>query len=152
MPVRGPGPTPSLHDATRGRILFGGDYNPEQWPEEVWEQDVRLMQHAGVNSATVGVFSWARIEPRPGVREFGWLTGWRTAARARHRDGAGHTDGASPPPWMGARHPDTLPRDEDGRTVWWGRGSSSAPAPPRTGRTRRRSPRTWPPGTPGIRC
>lgn len=64
---------PSLHDATRGRLLFGGDYNPEQWPEEVWADDVRLMEEAGVNSVTVGVFSWATIEPRPGAREFGWL-------------------------------------------------------------------------------
>ena len=35
---------PSLHDAARGRILFGGDYNPEQWPEEVWADDVRLIR------------------------------------------------------------------------------------------------------------
>ncbi|WP_236243750.1 beta-galactosidase [Streptomyces sp. CC228A] len=119
---------PSLHDATRGRILFGGDYNPEQWPEEVWEQDVRLMQDAGVNSATVGVFSWARIEPRPGAREFGWLD---RLADLLHAHGIGMvlaTPTASPPPWMGARHPDTLPRDEDGRTVWWGSRQQFCPS------------------------
>ena len=64
---------PSLHDATRGRLLFGGDYNPEQWPREVWDEDVRLMREAGVNLATVGVFSWALLEPRPGEYDFGWL-------------------------------------------------------------------------------
>lgn len=64
---------PTLADATRGRILFGGDYNPEQWPEELWREDVRLMKEAGVNSVTVGVFSWAKLEPTPGAREFGWL-------------------------------------------------------------------------------
>lgn len=64
---------PSLRDAARGRILFGGDYNPEQWPEEVWEDDTRLMKEAGVNSVTLGVFSWAAIEPRPGARgSAGW--------------------------------------------------------------------------------
>ncbi len=57
---------PGLTDATRGRILFGGDYNPEQWPEEVWQEDVRLMKEAGVNSVTVGVFSWAELEPTRG--------------------------------------------------------------------------------------
>ena len=30
-------------------IAYGGDYNPDQWPEEVWEEDVRLMQESGVN-------------------------------------------------------------------------------------------------------
>lgn len=39
-----PNPAPNLGDATRGRILFGGDYNPEQWPEETWHEDVRLMK------------------------------------------------------------------------------------------------------------
>ena len=52
-------------------IAYGGDYNPEQWPEEVWVEDVRLMREAGVNLATVGVFAWASIEPRPGELDFG---------------------------------------------------------------------------------
>ncbi|MFF1919727.1 beta-galactosidase [Streptomyces sp. NPDC058221] len=111
---------PSLRDAARGRILFGGDYNPEQWPEEVWEDDARLMKEAGVNSVTLGVFSWAMIEPRPGEREFGWLD---RLMDLMHAHGIGvvlATPTASPPPWMGARHPETLPRTEDGSIVWYG--------------------------------
>ncbi|ROQ59879.1 beta-galactosidase [Streptomyces sp. 840.1] len=111
---------PSLRDAARGRILFGGDYNPEQWPEEVWEDDARLMKEAGVNSVTLGVFSWAKIEPRPGAREFGWLD---RLMDLMHAHGIGvvlATPTASPPPWMGARHPETLPRSEDGSIVWYG--------------------------------
>ncbi|WP_405939768.1 beta-galactosidase [Streptomyces sp. NBC_00726] len=111
---------PSLRDAARGRILFGGDYNPEQWPEEVWEDDVRLMKEAGVNSVTLGVFSWAKIEPRPGAREFDWLD---RLMDLMHAHGIGvvlATPTASPPPWMGARHPETLPRAEDGSIVWYG--------------------------------
>ncbi|WP_406839127.1 beta-galactosidase [Streptomyces sp. AHU1] len=120
---RGTGPEPgrpSLSDATRGRILFGGDYNPEQWPEETWHEDVRLMKEAGVNSVTLGVFSWARLEPRPGAREFGWLD---RLMDLMHEHGVGvvlATPTSSPPPWMGRLHPETLPRDEDGRTEWWG--------------------------------
>ncbi|MFG3496662.1 beta-galactosidase [Streptomyces sp. NPDC047886] len=111
---------PSLHDATRGRILFGGDYNPEQWPEETWADDLRMMKDAGVNSVTLGVFSWARLEPRPGARDFGWLD---RLMDLTHTHGVGvvlATPTASPPPWMGSRHPETLPRDENGQTVWWG--------------------------------
>ncbi|WP_371631146.1 beta-galactosidase [Streptomyces sp. NBC_00341] len=111
---------PSLRDAARGRILFGGDYNPEQWPEEVWEDDARLMKEAGVNSVTLGVFSWAKIEPRPGAREFGWLD---TLMDLMHAHGIGvvlATPTASPPPWMGSRHPETLPRAEDGSVIWYG--------------------------------
>ncbi|UED86449.1 beta-galactosidase [Streptomyces profundus] len=111
---------PTLTDATRGALLFGGDYNPEQWPQEVWAQDIRLMREAGVNLATVGVFSWATIEPRPGAREFGWLD---RVLDLLHEGGVGvclATPTASPPPWMGARHPETLPRDQHGGVVWYG--------------------------------
>ncbi|MCZ4603765.1 beta-galactosidase [Streptomyces sp. Lzd4kr] len=111
---------PDLSDATRGRLLFGGDYNPEQWPEETWHEDVRLMKEAGVNSVTLGVFSWAKLEPRPGAREFGWLD---RLMDLMHENGIGvvlATPTSSPPPWMGRLHPETLPRDEDGRTEWWG--------------------------------
>ncbi|MFD5074577.1 beta-galactosidase [Streptomyces sp. NPDC058371] len=104
----------------QNRILFGGDYNPEQWPEETWLQDVRLMQDAGVNSVTLGVFSWAKLEPRPGVRNFGWLD---RLMDLMHDNGIGvvlATPTASPPPWLGKLHPETLPRDENGQIVWWG--------------------------------
>lgn len=112
--------SPSLADVTRGRILFGGDYNPEQWPQETWLEDVRLMEEAGVNSVTLGVFSWCRLEPEPGAREFGWLD---RLMDLLHEHGVGvvlATPTSSPPPWLGRLHPDTLPRDADGRIEWWG--------------------------------
>ncbi|WP_399943298.1 beta-galactosidase [Streptomyces sp. BBFR25] len=111
---------PDLSDVTGRRILYGGDYNPEQWPEETWPEDVRLMRAAGVNSVTLGVFSWSRLEPRPGVHDFGWLD---RLMDLLHEGGIGvvlATPTASPPPWLGHLHPDTLPRDADGRTEWWG--------------------------------
>ncbi|MFD8008993.1 beta-galactosidase [Streptomyces sp. NPDC058955] len=111
---------PGLSDATRGRLLFGGDYNPEQWPEETWREDVRLMKAAGVNSVTLGVFSWSTLEPEPGTREFGLLD---TMMDLMHDNGIGvvlATPTSSPPPWMGRLHPETLPVTEDGRTEWWG--------------------------------
>ena len=55
------------------RIWYGGDYNPDQWPEEVWDDDVRLMKKAGVNLVSVGIFSWAKIETSEGVYDFDWL-------------------------------------------------------------------------------
>ncbi|PPS87709.1 beta-galactosidase [Streptomyces sp. MH60] len=111
---------PNLSDVTGRRILYGGDYNPEQWPEETWPEDVRLMKAAGVNSVTLGVFSWSRLEPRPGVHDFAWLD---RLMDLMHQAGIGvvlATPTASPPPWLGHLHPDTLPRDAEGRTEWWG--------------------------------
>ncbi|MEV8564996.1 beta-galactosidase [Streptomyces sp. NPDC051322] len=111
---------PELNDATRGRLLYGGDYNPEQWPEEIWHEDLRLMKSAGVNSVTLGVFSWSMLEPEPGAREFGRLD---TLMDLMHDNGIGvvlATPTSAPPPWMGRLHPDTLPVTEEGRTEWWG--------------------------------
>ena len=73
---------------------FGGDWNPEQWPSSVWDEDLRLMREAHVNLVTLGVFSWAYLEPTPGRYEFGWLdtvldkcldAGCRRRPRHRHR-------------------------------------------------------------------
>ena len=71
------------------RIWYGGDYNPDQWPEEVWDDDVRLMKKAGVNLVSVGIFSWAKIETSEGVYDFDWLDHHRQAGRGRRRRGFG---------------------------------------------------------------
>lgn len=121
---------PSLDDATRGQILFGGDYNPEQWPREVWQEDVRLMREAGVNLATVGVFSWAMLEPAPGARDFGWLDEILDLLHANGIGVALATPTASPPPWMGKRWPETLPRNQDGTVRNYGSRNCFCPSSP----------------------
>lgn len=57
------------------RVLHGGDYNPEQWLDcpEILEEDIRLMKKAHVNCVTLGVFSWAMLEPSEGNYQFEWL-------------------------------------------------------------------------------
>ncbi|MDI6101938.1 beta-galactosidase [Actinoplanes sp. NEAU-A12] len=95
-------------------LFYGGDYNPEQWPEEVWDEDVTLMRQAGVNIATVGVFAWSDLEPEQGRYEFGWLD--RVLDRL-HTGGirvALATPTASPPPWFTLAHPEALPVNADG--------------------------------------
>ncbi|KQR66036.1 beta-galactosidase [Frigoribacterium sp. Leaf172] len=96
------------------RVLFGGDYNPEQWPEHVWHDDARLMAIAGVNTVTLGVFSWSSIEPREGEYDFGWLD---RVIDLMHAHGIGvvlATPTASPPPWFTKAHPEALNRTADG--------------------------------------
>ncbi|HEX4061308.1 MAG TPA: beta-galactosidase [Streptosporangiaceae bacterium] len=103
-----------------GGIAYGGDYNPEQWPESVWAQDVQLMAEAGVNLVTVGVFSWARLQPAPGELTAGWLDRvldllaeagiWADLATAT----------AAPPAWLIAAHPEILPVTADGTRLGFG--------------------------------
>lgn len=109
-----PGTTfPTIADG----FAFGGDYSPEQWPEEVWLEDVRLMQEAGVNSVNVGVFSWGLLEVADGVFEFGWLD---RVLDLLHEHGIGvnlATPTAAPPMWLLQEHPEVLRVDADGRSV-----------------------------------
>lgn len=55
------------------RLYYGGDYNPEHWSPDVWAEDLKLMAEASVSMVTVGIFSWAQVEPRPGEFDFGWF-------------------------------------------------------------------------------
>ncbi|RAX45515.1 beta-galactosidase [Arthrobacter sp. AQ5-06] len=95
-------------------LAFGGDYNPEQWPEETWDEDVRLMREAGVNLVSVGIFSWSLLEPSEGVYEFGWLDRVLDLLHANgiRVDLANAT--ASPPPWFSHKYPQSLPVTVDG--------------------------------------
>ncbi|MFJ9245869.1 beta-galactosidase [Streptomyces sp. NPDC101776] len=107
-------------DASTPRLAYGADYNPEQWPREVWDEDIRLMREAGVNIVSVGIFSWARIQPAQDTWDFGWLD---EIMDLLHAGGIGvdlATATASPPPWLSTEHPEILPVTAAGETLWPG--------------------------------
>ena len=101
-------------------MLYGADYNPDQWPEEVWDDDVRLMREAGVNVVSLGIFAWSRIQPTEDVWDFGWLDRIIDKLHAGGIQINLATATASPPPWVERR----LPRDP----------AAPIRAAPRTGR------------------
>lgn len=111
-------------------MLYGGDYNPEQWSEETWLEDVQLMQQAGVNLVSLGIFSWSLLEPRPGHYDFSWLD---RIIDLLHRHGIKldlATATASPPPWMAKHHPETLPVTRTGVKLWPGSRQQYCPSSP----------------------
>ena len=109
-------------------LALGGDYNPEQWPEEVWRDDVQLMREAGVTFATVGVFSWSLLEPEPGRFDTAWLD--RVLDLLHEADVAVDlaTATASPPPWMLQLDADLLPMRVDGSRLWPGGRQAYCPS------------------------
>ncbi|GAA2352291.1 beta-galactosidase [Streptomyces cuspidosporus] len=117
-------------DPATPRLAFGADYNPEQWPREVWEEDIRLMRRAGVNIVSVAIFSWARIQPARDRWDFGWLD---EVMDLLHAGGIGvdlATATASPPPWLTTAHPEILPVTASGETVWPGARQHWRPTSP----------------------
>ncbi|MFD3751593.1 beta-galactosidase [Streptomyces cyaneofuscatus] len=124
--------TDPLHTLTErlGGIAYGGDYNPEQWPPDVWSEDVRLMREAGVNLVTVGVFSWSRLEPRPGAYDWSLLD---TVLDLLHTAGIAvdlATPTAAPPPWFSRAHPASLPQNASGTRLTHGSRQAFCPSSP----------------------
>lgn len=110
------------------RLRFGGDYNPDQWAPDVWDEDVRLMRRAGVTLATVGVFSWSRLEPRPGEYEFDWLDDVLDRLHAGGIDVLLATATASPPAWFVRLHPESLPVTAEGVRLGFGSRQHYSPS------------------------
>jgi len=106
-----------MHQPFPSMILYGADYNPEQWPESIWLDDMRLMKLAHVNTVSINIFSWALLHPEPGRFEFDQLD------RIMHML-AEHgiavdlaTATASPPTWMSRLYPSMLPVTRDGKRL-----------------------------------
>lgn len=107
-----------------GGFSYGGDYNPEQWPEDVWADDARLMEVAGVNLVSVGIFSWGRLEPEPGRYDFGWLDRLLDLLHAHGVAANLATPTAAPPIWLHRLHPEMFPQDQWGHRL--GQGARQA--------------------------
>lgn len=129
LPATEPG-RPAAQRWRTDRVLLGCDYNPEQWPREVWEQDVRLMREVGVGLVAVNVFGWAEVQPGPQRYDFARLD---EVVELLHDHGIGinlGTGTASPPPWLTTAYPQILPVAEDGTTRWPGGRQAWCPSSP----------------------
>ena len=100
-----------------GGMLFGGDYNPEQWQEETWHEDMRLLRAADINQVTVNVFSWAALQPAEDEFDFGMLDRIVETVSAAGMAIVMGTSTAALPAWMSLRHPDVNRVDKYGRRM-----------------------------------
>lgn len=129
-PNRQPFAWPKLLTENSRGIAFGGDYNPDQWSEETWDDDVRLMKKAGVNTVALAIFSWDRIQPQENRWDFGWLDRIidKLGKAGIATDLASAT--ATAPLWLYEKHPEVLPRDKFGHPVNAGSRQSWSPTSP----------------------
>ncbi|MCR4782760.1 MAG: beta-galactosidase [Lachnospiraceae bacterium] len=111
-------------------ILYGGDYNPEQWPEEIWEEDMKLLKEANINEVTLNVFSWASIQPSEDEYDFRRLDKIMNLVRKNGLKVMLATSTAAHPPWMAHRHPDVLRTEFDGKKRKFGGRHNSCPNSP----------------------
>ena len=95
-------------------LWFGGDYNPEQWPDELRAADLDALERLSVNTVTVGIFSWALIHPAKDTFDLGWLERVVDDVAARGIGVVLATPTAAQPAWMSAAFPEILPVDASG--------------------------------------
>ena len=109
------------------KILFGGDYNPDQWPREIWEEDMRLFKLANVDIVTLNVFSWATLQPSENSYDFSQLDEIMALVRENGLNVCLATATAAHPAWMVKKYPDVLRTEFNGIKRKFGGRHNSCP-------------------------
>ena len=104
-------------------LLYGGDYNPEQWLDrpDILQEDIRMFRQAGINTVTVGVFSWAKLEPKEGVYRLDWLAGIIDRLYENGISVVLATPSGARPHWLADRYPEVLRVNERRERALFGR-------------------------------
>ncbi|WP_225046599.1 beta-galactosidase [Lacticaseibacillus kribbianus] len=111
-------------------LLFGGDYNPEQWPEATWEDDLIQLQRAHINSLTLNVFSWALLQPDEATYDFTMLDKIMALAGRYDMQIVLATATGALPAWLVAKYPDVARTDINGRHARQGMRHNACPSSP----------------------
>lgn len=119
-----------IEDSRVKKILYGGDYNPEQWPEEIWPEDMRLLKKAGVDIVTLNVFSWAMLQPDENTYRFEKLDRIMELVEANGLKVCMATSTGAHPAWMARKYPDILRTDFYGIRRKFGSRQNSCPNSP----------------------
>jgi len=96
-------------------ILYGGDYNPDQWSKETVIEDMKFFKLANINTVTIPVFSWALLQPNEYTYNFEWLDNILETLKENNIYVCMATSTAVQPNWMSKKYPEILPVDFEGR-------------------------------------
>lgn len=113
--------TPFLKQTT---IIHGGDYNPDQWlpmVPTILEDDAAIMRQTGINSSSVGIFSWASLEPAEGTFTFDWLDRVMDMQASIGNRVILATPSGAMPTWLAEKYPDARRVDRNGVRAHYGR-------------------------------
>lgn len=112
------------------KILYGGDYNPEQWPEDTWEEDMRLLKLAHIDIVTLNVFSWASLQPDENTYCFEKLDKIMELVKKHGLKVCLATSTGAHPAWMARKYPDILRTEFNGMRRKFGGRHNSCPNSP----------------------
>ena len=109
-------------DFKTNKLLHGGDYNPEQWLDrpDILEKDLDMLEEAGCNVVSLGIFSWSTLEPEEGVFNFEWLENIINKLYERGISVILATPSASRPKWLADKYPEVLRVDGERKRALYG--------------------------------
>ncbi|CAM3349556.1 beta-galactosidase [Occultella aeris] len=119
-----------MPDHQLSALAYGGDYNPEQWPEEVWAADHHAFGLARIDTLTVGVFAWAHLQTAEDTYDFTVLDAIVARIVAEGRQLVLATATGALPPWLAKAHPEVTRTDFEGRRHGYGQRHSACPSSP----------------------
>lgn len=93
---------------------YGAAYYAEYMPVSRIEEDMALMEAAGMNVIRVAESAWSTWEPREGEFDFSLLLRVLAAARRRGIGVIVGTPTYAIPPWLAGKYPDILAETHDG--------------------------------------
>lgn len=120
----------NIYSSKVKKIVYGGDYNPEQWPEEVWEEDMRLFKEAHIDIVTLNVFNWAALQPDEHTYCFDKLDRVMELVRENGLKVCLATSTGAHPAWMARKYPDILRTEFNGMRRKFGGRHNSCPNSP----------------------
>lgn len=119
-----------IHYPRVKKILYGGDYNPEQWTPDIWEEDMRLLKKAGIDVVTLNVFNWAMLQPDETTYDFSKLDEIVKLVTEHGMNICMATSTAAHPAWMARKYPDILRVEFNGMKRKFGGRHNSCPNSP----------------------
>ena len=102
------------HPFSTDHFLHGGDYNPDQWLDrpDILEKDLEYFEKAGINCVSLGIFSWAMLEPEEGHFDFGWLDDIFDRVNQMGGNVILATPSGARPQWLSEKYPEVNRVDE----------------------------------------
>ncbi|MCH4192772.1 MAG: beta-galactosidase [Butyrivibrio sp.] len=96
------------------RMILGTCYYPEQWPQDMWQNDLQRMHETGIEVIRIAEFAWNKFEPHENVYDFSFFDRFLDLCEDEKMKVIFCTPSATPPAWLTEKYPEVLNARKDG--------------------------------------
>lgn len=111
-------------------VLYGGDYNPEQWERSIWNEDMEIFKNVAINTASINIFAWSKLQPSEEVYDFSELDAIVEMLTKENMSIILATSTAAMPAWLFKKYPEVARATYEGLTNKFGSRHNFCPSSP----------------------